>query len=269
MLKDLEENSIDLSEKPNSHLLVLGRSGAGKTYFACRKVEEEIEKGKRIFIFDYSASYVLSELEKNRFQYTNLVHILNPMKENLCWNFSGRNIKNSLVDTLLRGLKIQSYYQKRLLREAVEKIFERDNLFSIPLLIKQLEDIYFLKEDSESQKNIIHLLNRLEPFGEINELIISYKKQELQKENEKRLTIIQLSDYPEIQRKFLTEFLAELFWEEVKYGEKKADIVLFDEFQNMDIKRGSALSAMLREGRKFGLSVYLSTQFLGNYDEMI
>lgn len=81
------------------------------------------------------------------------------------------------------------------------------------------------------------------------------------------LTLVQLSKYPEIQRKFLTEFLAELFWEEVRYGKKKADIVLFDEFQNMSIKPGSALSAMLREGRKFGLSACLSTQFLGDYDK--
>lgn len=267
MLKDLEENRITLSTNPNSHLLILGRSGAGKTYFACRKVEEEIEKGNQIFIFDYSASYVLSELEKNRFQYADLVYILNPIKEDLCWDFSGRNTKNSLVDALLRGLKIQSYYQKRLLREAIENIFQRGNSFSVPLLMKQLENIYFIKEDSESQKNIVHLLNRLEPFGEIKELMISSETQEPQKENKRRLTIIQLSDYPEIQRRFLTEFLSELFWEEVRYGEKKADIVLFDEFQNMDVKRGSALSAMLREGRKFGLSVYLSTQFLGNYDK--
>ena len=68
------------------------------------------------------------------------------------------------------------------------------------------------------------------------------------------------------QRKFLVGFLAELFWEEVRSGKKDGGTVLFDEFQNIDIKCGSALSSMLREGRKFGLAVYLSTQFLGDYD---
>ena len=52
MLKDQEGNTINLSENPNGHLLVLGRSGAGKTYFSCRKIEAEIEKGKKLYIFD-------------------------------------------------------------------------------------------------------------------------------------------------------------------------------------------------------------------------
>ena len=34
----------------------------------------------------------------------------------------------------------------------------------------------------------------------------------------------------------------------------------------MSIKTGTGLSSMLREGRKFGLAVYLSSQFVGNYD---
>ena len=81
------------------------------------------------------------------------------------------------------------------------------------------------------------------------------------------MTILQLSDYPELQRRFLTSFLTELFWQEVREGKKRADIVLFDEFQNLSLKPGSALSAILREGRKFDLSAYLSSQFLGNCDK--
>ena len=267
MLKDMEGNTVHLLANHNPHFLILGCSGAGKTYFACRKIEEKYENGDCIYVFDYSASYALSELEKNHFQYMDDVHIINPMEEKLHWNFSGKDINNSLVDALIRGLKITSYYQKRLLREGIGNVFKENDDFSFPSLVMQLEQMHLLKEDYESQKNIVHLLNRFEPFGGIKELCISAGLQETQKESERGLTIIQLSDYSEIQRKFLTEFLAELFWEEARYGKKKADIVLFDEFQNMSIKRGSALSAMLREGRKFGLSVYLSTQFLGNYDK--
>ena len=80
------------------------------------------------------------------------------------------------------------------------------------------------------------------------------------------VTILQLSNYPEFQRKFLTEFLSELFWQEVREGKKRADIVLYDEFQNVSLEPGNALSTMLREGRKLELSVYLSSQFLGNYN---
>lgn len=267
LLRDMEGNTVHLLANPNPHFLILGRSGAGKTYFSCRKIEEGYENQKHVYVFDYSSSYALSELEKNHFQYTDELHIINPMEKKLYWYFSGKDIKNSLVDALLRGLKITSYYQKRLLRKGIGNVFEESDEFSLPSLVMRLERMYFSKEDSESQKNVVHLLNRFEPFCEIEEVIISAGLQGTEKDSEKGLTIIQLSDYSEIQRKFLTEFLAELFWEEARYGKKKADIVLFDEFQNMEIKRGSAFSAMLREGRKFGLSVYLSTQFLGNYDK--
>lgn len=79
--------------------------------------------------------------------------------------------------------------------------------------------------------------------------------------------MIQISDFGELQRKFCAEFLVELFWQSIRYGEKSGDVFILDEFQNMTLKPGSALSAMLREGRKYELSVWLATQFLGNYDK--
>jgi len=50
-------------------------------------------------------------------------------------------------------------------------------------------------------------------------------------------------------------------------GHQKWNFILLDEFQNLSIRSGTALSAMLREGRKFGLGVWLSSQFLGNYSQ--
>ena len=65
----------------------------------------------------------------------------------------------------------------------------------------------------------------------------------------------------------MTVLLSEIVWEQIRtkwwLG---VDIVIFDEFQFMSIKTGTGLSSMLREGRKFGLAVYLSSQFVGNYD---
>lgn len=42
---------------------------------------------------------------------------------------------------------------------------------------------------------------------------------------------------------------------------------MLDEFQFMPLKSGSALYNMLREGRRFNLSLLLSTQFISNYDK--
>lgn len=67
MLKDMEKNNIKLIEKPNGHMLVLGQSGAGKTYFMCRRMEEDRNNGKNILVFDYSGSYTRKEFEKINF----------------------------------------------------------------------------------------------------------------------------------------------------------------------------------------------------------
>ena len=41
-----EKNKILLLDKPNGHLLVLGMSGSGKTFFLCRKIEDAMRSGK-------------------------------------------------------------------------------------------------------------------------------------------------------------------------------------------------------------------------------
>ena len=56
MLMDKENHVIKIREIPNAHLLILGKSGEGKTYFCCRKMEENLRDGKNVIIFDYSNS---------------------------------------------------------------------------------------------------------------------------------------------------------------------------------------------------------------------
>ena len=80
MLMDKEKNRIQLSSKPNGHLLVLGKSGMGKTFYICRKVEEEVENGHFIMLFDFSSSYSNKELERANFKYLDKIDILNPMQ---------------------------------------------------------------------------------------------------------------------------------------------------------------------------------------------
>lgn len=269
MLKDIESNNITLICKPNGHLLVLGMSGSGKTFFLCRKIEDAMRSGKKIFVFDYSASYTDSELAKNHFQTNADFRILNPLESELEWEYRGSDLESALLSALVNSLKISSYYQKKLLREAladVEKCNNRDG-FTFPDLILTLEKLACVKEDADSVKNIGHLLTRLEPYAAISEVRLVKSDERKVLPAAPPVTILQLSDYPELSRKFLTSFLTELFWQEVREGKKRADIVLFDEFQNLSLKPGSALSAILREGRKFELAAYLSSQFLGNYDK--
>lgn len=266
MLRDLERRKIRISKIPNSHLLILGKSGEGKTYFCCRKIEEDLREGKNVVIFDYSNSYSLPELRKCKFRYTESVRIINPLEKKSDFLFRMERLESALLDSFVNALRILSYYQKKLLREAIFRVVESTDSLTIPALIECLEEMTGEEISLESEKNIGHLLTRLGPYSECDNIRMATRDPVCNVGEKENVTIIQLSDFAELQRKFLTEFLAEMFWREVRNGYGKADIVLFDEFQNMQITPGSALSAMLREGRKFGLGVYLSSQFLGNYN---
>ena len=266
MLMDKENHAIKISKIPNSHVLILGKSGEGKTYFCCRKMEEDLREGKNVIIFDYSNSYSLPELHKCKFRYSESVRNFNPLEKRTDFIFGMDRIESALVDSFVNALRILSYYQKKLLREAIFRVVDSTDSLTIPALIECLEEMLSEMISSESEKNIGHLLTRLGPYSELDNIRIMTGNPTYNIGTDANVTIIQLSDFPQLQRKFLTEFLAEMFWREVRNGYGKADIVLFDEFQNMQITPGSALSAMLREGSKFGLSVYLSSQFLGHYN---
>lgn len=266
MLMDRENHVIKIRQIPNAHILILGKSGEGKTYFCCRKIEEEIQDGKSVFIFDYSNSYSLPELRKCKFRYSESVRIFNPLEKRTDFIFEMDRIESALVDSFVNALRVRSYYQKKLLREAIFRVVSGMASLTIPDLIECLEEMSDEVISLESEKNLGHLLTRLGPYSECDNIRMATSDPVCNVGEKENVTIIQLSDFAELQRKFFTEFLAEMFWREVRNGYGKADIVLFDEFQNMQITPGSALSAMLREGRKFGLGVYLSSQFLGNYN---
>lgn len=269
MLKDLENKEIKLVYRPNAHQLITGKSGTGKTFYCCRKLEEEIEKNKAILLLDYSSSYTENELQKNKFRYKNKTEIFELFDgKEVEIHLDGNTIVGTATDALIHALNIGSYYQKKILSEAIADIIRNfgylriDHLFSRLELMVDVEDI-----SAECKKNVGHLLTRLAPYKGMCKICLksAAKKEKIAKVA--GLTIMQLSSLPELQRKFLTNFLLEVIWREIRMGHQKWNFILLDEFQNLSIRSGTALSAMLREGRKFGLGVWLSSQFLGNYSQ--
>lgn len=268
-MKDLEKNNIVLAETPNKHILAVGRSGQGKTWWCVRKLEGEYESGGSTIVFDYSSSYTRSELEKAQFRYIHENVEINPSSQKFCWRV---HVPESSVliqdfrDSIVSSLGINSYYQKKLLEEAIEQVLNEKQRLSIILLVAELEKMLIKYADNkDNRSNISHLLTRLDPFISTGNLYFEVSDG-IQRRDETipRLIVMQLSDFTELQRKFLTQLCLEIYWREKKRL-KQHNTVLLDEFQNLDIRAGSALSGMLREGRKFGLSVILSSQFISNY----
>ncbi len=263
MIKDKDGNNISICEKPNGHLLILGGSGYGKTYFICRRIEEKIKTGKRILVFDYSGIFTESEMQKNQI-FQEKVNMLNPNDKAVSWIFCGNNLANILVDAMLKAGNISSYFQRKILQKSIETLLQRRGEFSFSGLLNELENIFYHDEERDMHENAGRLLTRLGPISISDEIRIKEGKDS---SHEAMITAIQLSGYPEMTRKFLTEFLSEITWAEVRSGNKRADIVVFDGFQNLSMKQQGSFASILREGRKFGLSAYFSSQFVTGLDK--
>jgi DNA phosphorothioation-dependent restriction protein DptH len=70
-------------------------------------------------------------------------------------------------------------------------------------------------------------------------------------------------------QKLVTEFaLWDLYDQACNTGSKRHPIpVVLDEIQNLDHRSDSPIDKMLREGRKFGLSLLLATQTTSNFNQ--
>lgn len=172
MLRDKENHLIKICKTPNSHILILGKSGEGKTYFCCRKIEEDLEEGKKVIILDYSNSYSLPELYKCKFRYAESIQILNPFEKKTDFMFGVSGMESALSDLFINTLRILSYYQKKLLREAIFRVAARTKILTIPALIECIEEMSDEEISSESEKNIGHLLTRLGPYSELDNVRI-------------------------------------------------------------------------------------------------
>ena len=64
MVKDIEGNRIEIQEGENFHEKAIGKSGSGKTYWACNRVEE-YARIMPVVILDFSYTYTEDQTEKN------------------------------------------------------------------------------------------------------------------------------------------------------------------------------------------------------------
>lgn len=274
MLKDREGHEIRIAQEGNGHMLVYGKSGQGKTYFLCRMLEKYCEEGKKVLIIDYSGSYLHKELQEKGFQHLKNVKRYTVSEYGVSWQFrvhDNEKFQKDVTDALLEVLKCGGYFQKKLLGDAVGKIVQKGERVSLPKVMAELRKMLLEEEKTEeilgNKENIGKLLTRLAPYEDMKNFNI--EKGKTRDENIMPITIFDLVDFPEGQRKFLAEFMTSLLWHETYRQEFRnhCDVLLLDEMQFLSIREGSTLFSMLREGRKKGMEVVLSTQFISHYDK--
>lgn len=259
MLKDREGNVITISKKTeNQHIKVLGRSGCGKTFWVCHYIEEKM-KEQNFLILDFSGSYTESELDKNRFLPIKREHFqsYNLKEHGMDLVLNRKYAVDIITDSILATLQIRSLYQKPILQEACERTFEKNTYFSFEVLYEMICKLQRLKENTDIVKHSRVLMERMDLLKDVDTLHIGLGEKSVIPMN----CIIEVSDFSSRKRMLLSQILLEIFWGMIRHDPVENLHIVLDEFQLLRLK-GSAIEAMLREGRKFQVGLILLTQYL-------
>lgn len=270
MLRDQEGNTIEVKGTPmasNNHRLILGKSGYGKTWCCYRMIEEAVEQKKKCVIFDYSGSYTTEEQERSKFASRDQTYVFDGTQPGITYWYAGKNVYSAFEEALIVALPFRGHRQREFLHKVMELLKEQEKELTFASVISVLDGYVQGLTDDESKERGEKLLDIIGQYEKLD-IIFRKKTPEMDKELEDNnlVTIMQFTELEGGTKKFLTEFMSELLWQSVKDGANSADYILYDEFQNVALGKGSTLGAMLREGRKYGLGVWLATQILSNYE---
>lgn len=263
----------------NRHLLILGKSGQGKSYLIQCLLLELSYHGISSLIIDYTDGFKKSQLEKpfkeylgeklQQFVVAKDKFPLNPFKANRKEIDEDEFIDEDASDIADRVQSIlDSIYgfgpqQSNCIYQAVKQGI---NLYGSNMTLAHLREI-LEEDDSPNAKTALSrmaLLFDKDPFsydGEFDWGVVE--------KTGGMVYIIQLTGFMKDIQKVITEFvLWDLWYHRVQVGNKNSPITMvLDEAQNLNHNDKSPSAKILTEGRKFGWSAWYATQFLkGAFD---
>ena len=264
------------SELPNRHILIFGKSGAGKTY-AIQTILFELGLQKQnSVIVDYTNGFLPDHLEPEFKSSINpKTHLvrqdplpINPFRrqQQIIQGFDP-----IVEDAYTVGGRITSVFtsvyssigeqQRAVLTKTIAHGLDKyGSNFNFDMLLEQLEN--------QGNTAAFTLANKLGPLvrsrifsaEDVSSWRIFYN------DTEHRINIMQLTGVPREISQMATEFVLWDLYDFAKDNGRK-DIplpIVLDEIQNLDHQLDAPLAKILTEGRKFGLSLILATQTLSN-----
>lgn len=264
-MRDLVGNNIYLQPVPNQHVLLTGKSGMGKTYAIVRMLENHVKNKKTALILDFSGSFTEKELEKEQFSQKNETQQMRLGEETLflpILEFVDKSKRPVfLADILAESIAVKGYMQKKILLKICKKMLKEDRCTFCDFeeaAIAVFSD-YEENGDKNGMQIVEKLLDKFSPFLTDVDIIFVSKETESQKKAE--VHIIEMDLLPDETKKLVTNLLIAVYWQSIKRGKKKYDMLILDEMQYLSLKENTSLSAILREGRKFESCAVLSTQY--------
>lgn len=241
----------------NAMVLVTGVSGSGKTNFSYNVIRQALEQDMVILVPDYSASFETSkffEFKCNVFSAENFP--VSPFSK-MTLDENNETAARRCVD-LLKSVFNMGGKQKVLMERIIIQLLE----LGLPVTFSAIA-----AKINESEEDEFESIYWLDIYSKFNAFEKSKKSWTDIYNGSPGLYIIKFDGMyiRQDQIKFTELILMSLFeWLRVQGQEKcnKKIQIHLDEAQDLIYSEKSSLALLMRQGRKFGLSVFLYTQSL-------
>ena len=245
--------SVVISENsPNKHIAIFGKSGVGKSTRITEIVNDICAEGETVVCFDLDGTVVLDELQNY-----NLIDGLQDGLNLKLLQWNDGEIEENYVAFISYAIKIISEtnnfgpQQIGALRAAIEYAVEHQDEYATEM--DAIERGLVIQDSAVA--NGVH--NRLWAVLNCNVFRKSAKHIEKGKVN-----VISLKGIDSDTQRTILEIVFGVMWKKFRLskGKNSPMTIVVDEFQKLNLKKNSIFTEMLREARKYEVSLILATQ---------
>lgn len=259
----------------NRHMLIFGGSGSGKTYAIQCLLLEMAKQGQHAAIIDYTDGFLPSHLEEHLVQQVApATHVLvqqpfpiNPFQR-LSREEPGIGILHDQphnVASRVSDVFCSVYDVGDVQRAALAKHIEAGLSDGGHFGLEELHGALAADPDTPPTLTLkIAELVKQKPFANTSDSGWEQIYRHLP-----LVHILQLTNLSKDIQRLIAEFaLWDFFAYATRNGSKNTPLpIVLDEVQNLDHRTDRALDKLLREGRKFGVSMILATQTISNFNK--
>ncbi len=255
---------LQTKSEPNPHVMIIGESGSGKTNLTLTFLTRSYSKfGIPFLIMDWSGSYKHNGIDVNTW------HVPTNLKVNP-FPLRGMNIERRarIASELLQVSLALTDLQAQKVRETLVEMYTEKQEVTVRTLHDKLLKEVEKERYKEMKLQLRYITNKLRQAEEV----FGYEPQEFWDNYDKTCNVVDMEGLTDIEKKLVTHTIMQRIIEEFKVQDKiKLYIALDDAYQaivNYQNKETN-ITKVVREGRKYGFGLLISTQLLNDLPEAI
>lgn len=264
-MKDYFNNEIVMMNAINGHAILTGMSGMGKTYALTRLLEEAAKNKKRILILDYSGSFSVFELEDKKFKIEGTIERVVVGRDKVVFpilDLVSDDVRHRFLADILNDIaEITGRVEKKMLSKELASIADQ-NIISfgdIEKVIEKAIESYYSDERMDMSNKMEKIYTKLGPIFDYANIEFCTA---LPEDNiSPTVRIVEMDELPDECKRMIAKLYMACIWQQVKRRHSSVDVLVLDELQNLRVKENTAFASLLREGRKYNLSVYMASQY--------